>query len=171
MINPDEARELCSKSEFALLEGSFSPVVETLSASDLKSRIRRVKKLHQNSEDLVPRQHADDRKRTTRRKIELFAEAIGRLETALNLLEAAHRLEPESKSADSEERSDETRALNMAALRERADRELQSRERHVLSAIGVRGEQQGNKSGSKRIQSHVGSAARRQQGRRESKNR
>ena len=79
MIQPIEARELCSKSEWALVEGSFSPAVESLPPSDLKPRINRVRRLHQNSEDLVHRQHSDDRKRTTLRKIELFAEALGRL--------------------------------------------------------------------------------------------
>ena len=170
MIQPIEARELCSKSEWTLLEGSFSPAVEALPPSDLKPRINRVRRLHQNSEDLVQRQHSDDRKRTTRRKIELFAEAVGRLEAALSLLGEAPGVAPVLKSVDSEKLTEETRALNMAALQERADHELESRKKHVLSAIGVRGEQQGEKSGSRRIQSHVGSAARRQQGRRDSKN-
>lgn len=170
MIQPIEARELCSTSEWSLLEGSFSPAVEALPPSDLKPRINRVRRLHQNSEDLVHRQHSDDRKRTTGRKIELFAEAIGRLEAALSLLGEAPGVAPVLRSVDSEKLTDEARALNMAALQERADHELESRKKHVLSAIGVRGEQQGGKSGSRRIQSHVGSAARRQQGRRDSKN-
>jgi hypothetical protein len=44
MIQPSEARELCSKSEGQLVEGSFSMKVETLPSSDLKSRIDRAGK-------------------------------------------------------------------------------------------------------------------------------
>ena len=171
MIQPGEARELCSRSEWALLECSFSPSVEALQPSDLSSRITRVRKLHQKSEDLVHRQHSDARKRTTQRKIELFAEALGRLESTLSVLEKARRVVPISRSVDREKLKEETRTSNMTALQERADHELESRKKHVLSAIAVRGEQQGEKSGSRRIQSHVGSAARRQQGRRDTKNR
>ncbi len=45
MIQPSEAHELCSKSEWALVESGFSPMVETLSPSDLESRIDRASKL------------------------------------------------------------------------------------------------------------------------------
>jgi hypothetical protein len=171
MIRQDEARELCSTSEWTLLESSFSPLVETLPPSDLKARIKRIQKLQQKSEAVVDLQHSDHRKQTTRRKIELFAEANARLEAALTLLEKAHRLTPVSNNGDSEKVVEETRTSSLKGLQERANAERQGRERHVLSAIAVRGEQQGNKSGVKRIQSHVGSATRRQQGRRDSKNR
>jgi hypothetical protein len=171
MIRQDEARKLCSKSEWTLLESSFSPLVETLPPSDLKTRIKRIRKLHQKSEAAVELQHSDDRKQTTRRKIELFAEANARLEAALAFLEKAHRVAPISKTGDSEKLAEQTRTSNLKALQERADAERESREKHVLSAIAVRGEQQASKSGARRVQSHVGSATRRQQGRRDSKNR
>jgi hypothetical protein len=170
MIQTSEARELCSDSEWAQVEGSFSPAVEALSPSDLKSRLGRVKKLHQKLGELVDRQHSDARKQTTRRKTRLFEEAIGRFEAALTFLEKAHRVVAISSDGDNEKLADETQALNASAARERAARELKSRDSHVQSAIGVRGEQQGGKSGAKRIQSHVGSAARRQQARRDKKN-
>ena len=57
----------------------------------------------------------------------------------------------------------------MDALRERANRERVSRKSQVLSAMAVRGEQQGQKSGAKHIV-HVGSVTRRQQARRDMKN-
>src|ERR1041385_743810 len=94
IIQPSEARELCSKSEWELVGGSFSTVVEDLSPSDLKSRIDRVRKLHRKCTDLVNRQHSEARKLTTRRKTELFAEAIGRFETSLKRVENAHGGEP-----------------------------------------------------------------------------
>ena len=171
MIETIEARELCSESEWAQVESSFSPAVEALPSSDLKSRLGRVRKLHEKSRNLVDRQHSDARKQTTRRKNEMFAEAIGRFEVALTFLEKANRVAAAvSGNVENENLAEETRALNVSAAQERADRELESRKSHVLSAMAVRGEQQGGKSGSRRIQSHVGSATRRQQKRRDTKN-
>jgi len=167
MIQTTEARELCSESEWDLVESSFSPAVEALPLSDLKSRLGRVKKLHQKSGDVVDRQHSDARKRTTRRKTELFAEAIGRFEAALTLLEKAHRVVPISNDVDHEKLAEEARA---SSAREREARQLKSRNSHVQSAMAVRGEQQGGKSGARRIQSHVGSATRRRQAKRDTKN-
>ena len=167
MIQPGEARKLCSKSEWPLLESTFSPSVEALSVSDLKSRINHVRKLHQDSEDLVHLQHSDDRKRTTQRKIELFAEAVDRLESTLNHLE---KVGPVLKSGDSEKLPEQARTLNVGALQVPADLELERRKKHVLAAFAVRGEQQGEKSGARRIQSRVVPANHRQQGRRDSKN-
>ncbi|HET9218943.1 MAG TPA: hypothetical protein VFR18_18310 [Terriglobia bacterium] len=166
MIQTTEARELCSESEWAQVESSFSQAVEALPISDLKACLGRVKKLHQKSMDVVDRQHSDTRKQTTRRKTQLFAEAIGRFEAALIILEKAHRGVAISSDVD-QELAEETRAI---AARERADRELKSRNSHVLSAMAVRGEQQGGKSGATRIQSHVGSATRRRQAKRDTKN-
>jgi len=170
MIQTIEARELCSESEWELVESSFPPAVEALLLSDLKSKLGRIRKLHQKSRDLVDRQHSDARKLTTRRKTELFAEAIGRLEAAQGFLEKAHRVSAGPTNVESGSLAEKARALSVNAAQERADRELESRERHVLSAMAVRGEQQGGKSGSRRIQSHVGSATRRQQKRRDTKN-
>jgi hypothetical protein len=170
MIQTIEARELCSESEWELVESSFSPAVEVLMSSDLKSKLGRIRKLHQQSRDLVDRQHSDARKLTTRRKTELFAEAIGRLEAAQGFLEKAHHVSTAPKSVESGNLAEEARALSVNASQDRADRELESRKRHVLSAMAVRGEQQVGKSGSRRIQSHVGSATRRQQKKRDTKN-
>lgn len=172
MIESTEARELCSKSEWKLVESSFSPVVETLPPSDLKSRIDRVGKLRRKMTGLVIRQHSESRKITTRRKTELFDEAVGRFEATLNLVEKAHSVEPALTILDNKKATEATRALNMEGLQERADRELEKRKTHVLTAMNsaLRGEQQGQKSGARRIQSHVGSVTRRQQARRDTKN-
>jgi hypothetical protein len=168
MIQPSEARELCSKSEWELVESSFSPMVEMFPRSALKSRIDRARKLNRKTTDLVSLQHSEARKRTTRRKTEMFAEALDRFEAALNLVE---NVEPSPRAIHNKKRAKETRTLNMDALQERADRELESRKSEVLSALAVRGEQQGQKSGARHVQSHVGSANRRQQRRRDTKNR
>jgi hypothetical protein len=101
----------------------------------------------------------------------MFAEAIDRFEATLNFVENAQSVEPAWKDVHNKKLVEETRRLNMDALRDRADRELESRKSRVLSALAVHGEQQAQKSGARHIQSHVGSVNRRQQGRRDTKNR
>ena len=128
----------------------------------------RIRKLHRKTGDLVSRQHSDSRKLTTRRKADLFAEAVARFEATLNLIENAH---PASKNVDNNKLVKETRTLNMDALRKRADRELENRKRQLLPALALRGKQQGQKSGATHIQSHVGSVTRRKQTMRDAKNR
>jgi len=162
---------LCSKSEWELIETSFSPKLETLPQPALKSRLERARKLYRKTADLVSLQHSEPRIRTTRRKTEMFAEAIGRFEATLDLVENAESVEPASKVVQNEKLAEETRRLHMDTLRDRADRELESRKSRALSALGVHGEQQAQKSGARHIQSHVGSVNRRQQGRRDTKNR
>ena len=170
IIQPSEARELCSKSEWELVGSSFSTVIEALSPSDLKSRIDRVRKLHRKCTDLINRQHSESRKLTTRRKTELFAEAIGRFETSLKLLENSAGLEPPpSKKIGS--KAEKMQMFDLDALRDRADHEFEKRKSEMLSALAGRGEQQQGRSGAKGVQSHVGSVMRRQQGRRDTKNR
>jgi hypothetical protein len=171
MIRPGEARELCSKSEWELVESSFFPMVEAFPRSGLKSRLARARKLHGKTTDLVSLQHSESRKRTTGRKTEMFAEVISRFEAALNLIENSRSVEPALKGVRSKKLAEETRTLNMDALRERADGELESRKSEVSSALAAYGEQQAQKSGARHIQSHVGSVNRREQGRRDSKNR
>jgi hypothetical protein len=170
-IQTSEARELCSKPEWELIESSFSPMVEMFPRSGLKSRLDRARKFHRKTTDLVSLQHSESRKRTTRRKTEMFAEAIERFEAALNFVENIKSVELAPKDVHNKRLAKETRTLNMDALRERADRELESRKNEVLSALAVHGEQQAQKSGARHIQSHVGSVNRRQQGRRDTKNR
>ena len=165
MIQTSEARELCSKSEWELIESSFSPVVETLPRSGLKSRLDRARKLYGKTTALLSLQHSESRKRT-RRKAEMFAEAIERLEATLNYV-----VEPTPEDVHNKKFAEETRTLNIDALRQRSDRELEGRKSEVLSALAVRGEQQAQKSGARHIQSHVGAVNRRQQVKRDTKNR
>ena len=171
MIQPSEARELCSKLEWALVENSFSPTVDTFPRSGLKSKLDRARKLYRKTTDLISLQHSDSRKRTTRRKSEMFAEAIDRFEAALNLVESAESGEPTPKDIHNKKTAEETRTLNIDALQERANQEPASRKSEALSALAAYGEQQKRRSGARGVQSHVGSVNRRQQGRRDSKNR
>jgi len=159
MIQHSEARELCTNSEWELVDSSFSLMVEMFPPPGLKRRMERVRKLHAKPG------------KTTRRKTELFAETIGRFEAALSVYANAAVSDPDVKNVDDEKVAEVTRTLNMDGLRERADRKLESRKSHVQSAMALRGEQQGQKSGAKHIQSHVGSVTRRNQAKRDTKNR
>jgi len=170
-IQTSQGRELFSKLEWELIESSFAPVVEMFPRSGLKSRLDRAKKYHRDSTDLVSLQHSESRKRTTRRKTELYAAAIARFEAALNSVDLTENAQSAPKSVRKSGVVEKSRTLNMDAVREHADRELKSRKSEVLSALAVHGEQQAQKSGARHIQSHTASVNRRQQGRRDSKNR
>jgi hypothetical protein len=119
MIQTSEALKLCSDSEWELIEHSFSPMVAMLPRSALKSRLGRARKLYAKTTDLVSLQHSEPRKRTTRRKVEMFAEAIDRFEATLDLLENAQSVEPAPKDVHNQKITEETRTLNMGALEKR----------------------------------------------------
>ena len=171
MIEKSEARELCSNLEWELVESSFSPMLETLPQSGLKSRLDRASHFYRKTENLVSQRHSESGKRTPRRKTQMLAEALDRFEATLAFLEDAQSMGPSPKDIHDKKLAGETQRLNMDALRDRADRELVSRKSRVVSALGVHGEQQGQKSGARHIQSHVGAVNRRQQVRRDTKNR
>ena len=120
MIQPNEARELCSTSEWALVENSFSPIVETLAPSDLKARLERARKLYRTSAELVSFQHSNSRKRITRRKHSMFAEAVDRFRATLNLAKNALTLQPVSTSVE-EKVAEKTWIPNMEAFQKRDD--------------------------------------------------
>ena len=170
IIQHSEARGLCSKSEWELVESSFSPKLETLLPSDLKSRLDRARKLFRKTTVLIGLQHSDSRKHTTRRKTEMFAGAVDRFQSSLNLLENTPSVEQAPKTVDNNKTMEEPQTLNIHALLERSNQELARRERQLLPALAVHGEQQRRNSGSTAIQGHVGAVNRRQQGRRDSKN-
>jgi hypothetical protein len=170
MIPADEARKLCSKSEWERVESSFSPVVETLPLSDLKSRSARAGKLHLKSADLARQKHSGSDRLAARRKVEMFAEAVGRFDAHRKLLEDTLSLGLNSTSGAGKEKAGKGRKLNTDGMQDRAERELESRRSHVLSAFAVRGEQQNRRSGAKRIEGHVQSQTRRQQAKRDTKN-
>ena len=163
MTQPNEARKLCSLTEWKLVESSFSPAVERLAPSDLKSRLERARTLYRKTEELVSLQHSESRKRKTRQKHSMFADVIDRFRVALNL-------EVTARTSD-KKASEKTSMLNIHALHKRDDKEISSLKHGSLSALIDHGQQQMSKSGARGVQGHVGSANRRQQGRRDSKNR
>jgi len=170
MVQPSEARKLCSRSEWEVVGSSLYPIVETLSASDLKSRLERTRELYRNGKDLVSLKHSDSRKRTSRRKNTMFAEAVDRFRAVLKLQKNTSDMQPVSKNFDKKMVEKES-IYNMDALQGRDDQELGSRKSQFLSALTDYGQQQMCKSGARGVQGHVASANRRQQGRRDTKNR
>jgi hypothetical protein len=93
MIESSEARELCSQSEWELVESSFSPSIEALPPADMKSRLVRAKELHGEMSGLLDLEHSEAGKLTTQRKIKVLAETIGRFEATLELVEIAQQLD------------------------------------------------------------------------------
>jgi hypothetical protein len=160
MVDLSEAHTLCSKSELNLVKSGFAPILETVTPSDLKSKIDSVKELHRKCSDTMNFLHSDSRKTMTGRKIELFAETIGRLEAALSHAETAQNVESPGGNHDAHK--------TVTEITPPENRQPEDRDSRILSALARRGEQSGQKSGSTRSQSHVGSIPRRQQGRRNS---
>jgi hypothetical protein len=167
MVDLSEAHTLCSKSELNLVESSFAPLLETATLPNLKLKINSIKKLHRKCMDMINLLHSESRITTTRRKLELFAETIGRFEAALNNAEIAQGIEGPAGKHDDGKTVLELAAPGLDAPSEQ-DRKLEGRESRITSALARRSEQLGQKSGSTRAQSHVGSIPRRQQGRRNS---
>jgi len=160
LVDLNNARALCSKSEWILVKSSFAPLIEKDTPLNLKSKINSVKTLHQTYTDMIRLLHSESRITKTRKKIELFAETIGRLEAALNNAEVAQG-ELSAGNDDDGKTVMESPSLGVDAPPDR-------RESRILSALARRGDQSGQKSGSSRSQSHVSSIPRRQQGRRNS---
>jgi len=165
VVDLNEARTLCSKSELNLVESSFAPQLETIAPASLKLKLDVVRNLHQKSTRMIRLLHSESRIATTRRKIELFAETIGRLQAALDNRENFKSVErPVIKHHDGKP------VLEIPIpgpdTSERNVRQLEGLDRRILSAR--RSEQLNSKSRSTRAESHVGSIPRRQQGRRNS---
>ena len=160
MVDLNSARALCSKLEWNLVRSSLAPLVENDTPSNLKLKINKVKVLHRTYSDMISTLHSESRITKTRKKIELFAETIGRLEAALNNAEVAQgKALPEDD--DAVKTVMEIPSLGLNAPPDRP-------ESRILSALTQRPEQSGRKTGSTRSQSHVSSIPRRQQGRRNS---
>jgi|KBSMisStandDraft_5_1062788.scaffolds.fasta_scaffold10254_2 hypothetical protein len=160
MVDLNNAHALCSKLEWNLVKSSFAPLVKNETPLNLKSKIDSLKALHRTYTDMISLLHSESRITKTRKKIELFAETIGRLEAALNNAEVAQgELPPEND--DDAKAVIEIPSLGLNAPPDR-------REARILSPLAQRAEKSGHKSGSSRSQSHVNSIPRRQQGRRNS---
>lgn len=98
-ITRTQAKEICTKPEYELVEASFRPAVTGLSAARLRSKLERARRLQEKYRDLARQQHRTSKERTparprgasnlrTERKARLFAETRERFEKRLAQLEA-----------------------------------------------------------------------------------
>jgi len=92
-----QAKEICTKQEFELVEASFRPEVTTLTAEQLRSKIERARSLQDKHRDLARQQSRGGKETGTRRdgsnarterKAKLFVETRERLEKRLAQVEA-----------------------------------------------------------------------------------
>lgn len=167
MVDLSEAHTLCSKSELDLVESSFSPKIEALTPSNLKLKIDGAQKLHGKCTRMISILHSESRIATTRRKIELFAETIGRLQAALDHGENAQGIERPVVMDDDREAVKEILLPGPDKHPDRNDRQAEGLDRRILSALARRGELD-RQSRSTRAEGHAASIPRRQQGRRNS---
>jgi hypothetical protein len=92
-----QAKEICTKQEFELVEASFRPEVTTLTAAQLRSKVERTRKLQDKFRDLSRQQgrggkeagsRHDGSNARTERKAKLFVETRERFEKRLAHVEA-----------------------------------------------------------------------------------
>src|SRR5262245_35885735 len=129
MIQRLEARRLSSSKEWSLISSSLPPALGKLSATRLKSKIVRAGKLRQKYRDLYRREAILSKSRVTgphtrpnvgtRRKEQMFVEAIARLKLQLHKTSVPLRRLTQTK----------TRATS-AALRVAAGKRTAQKRRH-----------------------------------------
>ena len=101
MIQRLEARRLSSGKEWSLISSSLPPALEKLSIARLKSKIVRAGKLRQKYRDLYRREAVLSKSRVagphtkpnvgTRRKEQMFDEAVARLKLQLHKTSVPHK--------------------------------------------------------------------------------
>src|SRR5688572_17892236 len=134
MIDLSEAHSLCSKSELNLVEASFAPKLEMLTPSNLRSKIDGVGKLHQKCTAMIKLLHSDARIATTRRKVQLFEETIGRLEAPLNE-QTAQGIEGPAEKHDDTGTVLEIPQPGVDGRPDGNERQLEGRDRRILSDL------------------------------------
>jgi hypothetical protein len=100
-ISRGQAKEICTKPEFELVEASFAPTVNSFTPARLRSKISRTRKLQDKYRELARTQHRSlkdgasskrnrDSNARTERKAKLFEETRERFEKRLQKLEETH---------------------------------------------------------------------------------
>jgi hypothetical protein len=94
-----QAKEICTKPEYELVESSFRPAVTSLTAARLRSKVERSRKLQDKFRELAKKQNRESKEKQsgqargtsnqrTERKAQLFAETRERFEKRLAEVEA-----------------------------------------------------------------------------------
>jgi hypothetical protein len=177
-ITTREARQLVSTAERSLFESSLPAAARALSPSRLKSKIARARTLRDKYRDLSKRQHrkaqpgrsgrpGERLNIRTKRKAELFTEVLARLDA-----EATRR----SRKPQTTRTSGGTATRRKGARKSKtsvapvsgASPAPPSKVKRTLAPL-VPKSAVAQRSGQHRIHAHVSSAARRRQGRRDSR--
>lgn len=98
-VSRAQAKEICTKPEFELVEASFRPAVTELTPARLRSKAQRARRLQDKYRDLAERQNRGTKEtqpgrprsranQRTERKARLFAETRERFEKRLAQVEA-----------------------------------------------------------------------------------
>jgi hypothetical protein len=177
MIQRTEARLLASTKEWSLISSSLPPALKTLSVARLKSKIARAGKFRQKYRDLYHRQELLLKSRMTRRpykttnlrtrrKRQMFDEAIGRLKLQLGKTSAPPEKPTPLKRRKSAKKA--PRTLHSKSTQQRVARRNQSlRGRTASPALQKAAKRQA--AGYMRRHSHVAASARRKQSKRDSR--
>lgn len=89
-----QAKEICTKAEYELVESSFRPAIASLTAARLRSKVDRSRKLQDKFRELTQKQNRETKEKQpgrargtanqrTERKAQLFAETRERFEKRL----------------------------------------------------------------------------------------
>ena len=126
-VSRKQAKQLCTASEYALVEESFAPPVNALSQADLKDRIKRLRNLRDKFRDLEQRQALEAK--GTRRpsgsrpaqghggtsaKVAIFQETLARFEKRLAALEE-REVKKAQKAAEQEAKRQAKKASDTAS--------------------------------------------------------
>jgi len=177
MIQRTEARRLSSSKEWGLISSSLSPALKTLSVARLKSKIVRAGKFRQKYRDLYHRQELLLKSRPvgrphkttnirTRRKRQMFDEAIGRLKLQLGKTSSP----PESPKPLTRRKSarKRTAGLHPKSASQRVERRNQSlRGRTASPALPKAAKRRA--AGHIKRHSHLAASTRRRQSKRDSR--
>lgn len=173
------ARKLTTKAEWALLESSFGDALKELTASQLKQRVVRARKLQDKNRDLARQQRGEARgkrkaRRTrasqgnanTRAKQELFTEARLRFEAQLARLEAAAAREAERdarRAARNAAKAARKRPSSRSAGKASAAKSSTAASRSARKASVF------SRQATKAKRAHAGARGRRRQGKRDAR--
>jgi len=194
-VNVNQARALCTTTEFALYEASRPENVKQHSPAMLKSKIRRARAVRDKYQDLYKRQRLSTRARTgskkgnfpernarTEQKAKLFAEVLERLQKQDDRLSAAAaKAEAKAKARSKAQASAKAKAPAKkkapAKTRARAKAAPASKKAAAKrkagyvsgAAASANQRQQLRKTRSKAVAGHTRSAGKRSQARRDSR--
>jgi hypothetical protein len=178
MIQRREAKQLSSANEWSLISSSLPPTLETLSLVRLKAKITRARKLRGKYQDLFRRQKLSSRSIMsgapderlnvrTRRKKQMFDEAVGRLQLQLGKVNAGAKVS--SRTATPKRAKTSMRSVRSKSER-RSGRNRRSLRDQAASPATYKSAKR-EAAGHKRRHGRAAASTRRKQSKRDSMNR